>query len=83
MTRRITSICLACMFSLLVSCYNATQAESISVRDPSELIAAMKRARPGDEVVLAEGHRPEAFSHGVTELRSRVTPVTRTPGEAT
>jgi len=28
-------------------------------------------------------HGPGAFSHGVTELRSRVTPVTQTRGEVT
>jgi len=34
--------------------------ETISASNPSELVAAMKRARPGDEVVLAEGEWRDA-----------------------
>jgi len=49
-----------CFFSLIHLLTRDALGEVHSARDPAELTAAMKKARPGDEVVLAEGEWRDA-----------------------
>lgn len=53
-------LCVVGFFAYLISRSGDARSEILSARDPAELIVSMKKARPGDEVVLTEGEWRDA-----------------------